>query len=104
MQLPFCLLWVHFRKRIQFFLQIKNAIVAKYYTSSTCGNSSVYIRVDVVQELMQLQEITPVCALCVLCLVALGVSGRGDYFFEPVINITQPNQVVKVDGCATPTQ
>ncbi len=47
--------------------------------------------------------ITPVSALCVLCLVALGVSGRGYYFFEPVINITQPNHEVKVDGCATPT-
>ncbi len=47
--------------------------------------------------------ITPVSALFVVCLVALGVSGRGDYFYEPVINITQPNQEVKVDGCATPT-
>ncbi len=47
--------------------------------------------------------ITPVSALFAVCLVALGVSGRGDYFFEPVINITEPNQEVKVDGCATPT-
>ncbi len=56
---------------------------------------------------MKLQEIVkmiaPVCALFAVCLVAPGVSGRGDYFFEPVINITQPNQEVRVDGCATPT-
>ncbi len=56
---------------------------------------------------MELQEIVkmnkPVFVQFVLCLVALVVNGRGDYFFEPVINITEPNQEVKVDGCATPT-
>ncbi len=44
----------------------------------------------------------PVLALLVLCLsCAIHVNGRKN--FEPVINITEPNQEVKVDGCATPT-
>ncbi len=89
------------------FLQIKKAIVTEHYTSSTCGNSTVYIKADTGQELSKLQEIVkmiaPVCALFVLSLVAVDASARGDYFFEPVINIIQPNQEVKVDGCATPT-
>ncbi len=56
---------------------------------------------------MKLQEIVKmiaaVSALFAVCAATLRVSGRGDYFFEPVINITQPIQEVKVDGCATPT-
>ncbi len=43
----------------------------------------------------------PVFALFVLCLGAIHVNGRKN--FEPVINITELNQEVKVDGCATPT-
>ncbi len=47
--------------------------------------------------------IAPVSALFAVCLVTVDVRARGDYFFEPVINITQSNQEVTVDGCATPT-
>ncbi len=42
----------------------------------------------------------PVFALFVLCLGAIHVNGRRS--FEPVINITESNQEVIVDGCATP--
>ncbi len=56
---------------------------------------------------MKLHEIfkmiTPVSTLLVLNLAACYINGIEGYFFEPVINITQPNQAVKVDGCATPT-
>ncbi len=38
----------------------------------------------------------------VILLMFLGVRGRGDYFFEPVINITKAEQEVKVEGCAKP--
>ncbi len=38
----------------------------------------------------------------VIFLIIFEVRGRGDYFFEPVINITTAEQEVKVEGCAKP--
>ncbi len=40
--------------------------------------------------------------LLLIFINALEVMGRPDYFYEPVIYITEPEQEVKVDGCATP--
>ncbi len=38
----------------------------------------------------------------VVFLIIFEVRGKGDYFFEPVINITKAEQEVKVEGCAKP--
>ncbi len=40
--------------------------------------------------------------LLVIFFIIFEVRGRGDYFFEPVINITKPEQEVEVEGCAKP--
>ncbi len=39
--------------------------------------------------------------LLLIFLITLEVMGRPDYFYEPVIYITEPEQEVQVDGCAT---
>ncbi len=51
---------------------------------------------------MKLHRVARMPILLIIFLTALEVRGRPDYFYEPVINITKPEQEVKVDGCATP--
>ncbi len=50
---------------------------------------------------MKSQRIARMPILLIIFLAVLEVRGRPDYFYEPVIYITKPEQEVKVDGCAT---
>ncbi len=51
---------------------------------------------------MKSQRIARMPILLIIFLAVLEVRGRPDYFYEPVIYITRPEQEVKMDGCATP--
>ncbi len=51
---------------------------------------------------MKSQRIARMPILLIIFLTVLEVRARPDYFYEPVIYITKPEQEVKVDGCATP--